>query len=125
MPEPMKTADGSPSRRASVSSSAVVLRTVPSTWSTRTRTSVMDSLSRSLRSDELLAGQELDQLVGSRAVLVGHDGPGRARRPRLEAGDLGPGGIGTDLTGVDTEVGQRDLLDRLLLRGHDPLERRV
>jgi hypothetical protein len=41
----MNTADGSPSRRARVSISLVVLRTVPPTWSTRTRTSLMISSS--------------------------------------------------------------------------------
>jgi hypothetical protein len=38
---PMNTADGSPRRRAKVSSSPVVLRTCPSTWSTSTRISVI------------------------------------------------------------------------------------
>ncbi len=39
--DPIRTADGSPRRRAIVSSSRVGLVTLPSTWSTRTRTSLM------------------------------------------------------------------------------------
>src|SRR4029078_11661098 len=83
----MKTADGSPSRRAMVSSSWVGLRTAPSTWSTRTRISLMlvvssvcDTSGGRLRSDELLRSQEPDQRLGAAAVVVGHDLAGGARR---------------------------------------------
>src|SRR6478736_634870 len=124
----MKTADGSPRRRAMVSSSEVVLRTSPSTWSTRTRTSAMSSGFPSEecagRSDELLRGQELGQLRAA-VTLVGDDLALLARRALREGLDLGPGGVEADLGGVDPEVAQRPRLDRLLLGRHDPLERGV
>ena len=66
-PLPTNTAAGSPSRRASVSSSAVTFLTSPSAWSTRTRTSAMSVVQPF--SDELLGREELGELV-------------RRRRPR-------------------------------------------
>src|SRR3954447_15563043 len=76
---PATTADGSPRARAAVSASSVVLRTPPPAGlsSTRTRTSAMGMslLFLRSRSDDLLLGQEADQLL--RAVaLVGHLHPG-------------------------------------------------
>src|SRR3712207_3882165 len=122
---PRTTADGSPSARAAVSASSVVLRTPPPAGlsSTRTRTSAMTValLRSSVRSDDLLLGEEADQLVGA-VALVGHLDAGALRRARGEVHDLG-GGVGeAHLPGVDPQVGQRPALDRLLLRGHDPLE---
>src|SRR4051812_22702566 len=107
----MNTADGSPSRAAIVSSSRGGLRTAPSTWSTRTRTS--DMVQRS--SDELLGGEELGERLGARAVLVLDDlagGAGRAGRGLL---DRAPRHRQADLVGVHPEVGQRPGLQRLLL----------
>src|SRR6476469_1808148 len=124
----MKTADGSPRRRAIVSISLVVLRTVPPTWSTRTRTSLMGSLPQTLEtagSDELLRREEVDQRRGAAAVLVGHDLARAARGPLVRALDGRPGGRQPDLLGLDAEVAQRPGLDRLLLGRHDPLEGRV
>src|ERR1035437_9390958 len=100
----MKTADGSPRRRAIVSSSEVVLRTTPSRWSTRTRTSAMCvtptsicsgdkrvAVSGRVGSDELLGGQELCKL-GAALTLVGDDLALGARWTPGEGLDLGPGG---------------------------------
>src|SRR5680860_526061 len=121
----MNTADGSPSRRAMVSSSWVVLRTAPSTWSTSTRTSAMCVISFvACRSDELAAGEEPGELRAA-VPLVGDHLTGLAGRALGELGDLGPGRLQADLARVDPEVGHRPRLDRLLLGGHDPLERRV
>src|SRR3954447_4842556 len=118
----MNTADGSPSRLAMVSSSYVGLRTAPSTWSTRTRISLMSLQSFSLASDELLGGEELDQRSGARAVLVGDDLAGGARRTGLGVLHRRPRATEPDLAGVDAEVAQRHRLQRLLLRRHDALE---
>src|SRR5512139_3962217 len=119
----MNTADGSPRRRAIVRSSLVVLRTAPSTWSTRTRISLMSATGPS--SDELLRSEELGQRCGARAVLVGDDLALRPRRPGGGVLHLRPRRGEADLRAVDAQVGQRPGLDRLLLGGHDPLERRV
>src|SRR5213080_972886 len=116
----MKTAEGSPSRLAMVRSSYVGFLTAPSTWSTTTRTS---DIRRS--SDELLGSEELGQRLGARTVLVLDDLAGGARRAGRGVDDLGPRGARADLTRVDTQVAQRPGLERLLLGGHDPLERRV
>src|SRR3954470_5619220 len=122
----MNTAAGSPSRRAIVSISFVVLRTVPPTWSTRTRTSLMFSTSESGigagGSDELLRRQEVNQRLGAAAVVVGDDLALAARRPLLGALHGGVRRVQPDVLGVDADVAQRPRLDRLLLRGHDPLE---
>src|SRR4051795_7726327 len=117
----MKTADGSPRRLAIARSSYVGLRTAPSTWSMRTRTSDMGRGS----SDELLRGEELDQRRGARAVLVLDDLAGGARRAGGRVLDGGPGRVEPDLARVDAQVAERPGLERLLLRGHDALERRV
>src|SRR4029079_19527264 len=128
----MNTADGSPNRRAMVSSSWVGLRTAPSTWSTRTRISLMLVVSSVCdqswgrpRSDELLRGKEPDQRLGAAAALVCHDLAGGARRTGLGALDPGPRLLEADLAGVDPDVGELQGLQWLLLRGHVPLERRV
>src|SRR5699024_2618380 len=117
----MKTADGSPRRRAIVSISAAGFFTSPFAWSTRTRTSAMSVLLRvwSRRSDELLGGEELGEL-GAAIALVGDDGALLARGALGRRLDRGPGIGEADLPGVDAEVGEAPLLDRLLLRGHDP-----
>src|SRR5699024_4466414 len=120
-PEPTKTADGSPRRAAAVSISAVVLRTFPSTWSTRTRTSAM-VVTPSLwsGSDELAGGQELGEGLAALA-LIGHDLTRSPRRTRLDALHRGPGSRQPDLTGIHSQVTQPPGLHRLLLGGHDPL----
>src|SRR5665647_2614618 len=134
-PAPMKTADGSPRRRAIVSISRVVFRTVPSTWSTRTRTSAMrysyfcsgDQPVRVINlvgSDELVGGQELCKL-GATVTLIGDDLALRTWRTLGEGLDLGPGRAHAHRAGVEAQVGQRPRLDRLLLRGHDALEGRI
>src|SRR4051795_5120938 len=91
---PATTADGSPSARAAVSASRVVLRTpVPSGLSsTRTRTSAMGMCLLFLRSgsDDLLGGEELHQL-GAAVALVGHLHPGALRRAAGEVQHLGAG----------------------------------
>ena len=51
--------------------------------------------------------------------------PACARRALGDRLDRGPRRAEPDLRGVDAEVGQRPGLHRLLLRRHDPLERRV
>src|SRR6478609_5004738 len=117
----MKTADGSPRRLAIARSSYVGLRTAPSTWSMRTRTSDMGRRS----SDELLRGEELGQRRGARAVLVRDDLAGHARRAGGGVLDRGPRGVEADLARVDPDVAERPGLERLLLRRHDALERRV
>src|SRR6478736_3604261 len=104
-----------------VSSSFVVLRTVPSTWSTRTRISLMSQTPFRSGSDELLGGEELGQRGGAGAVLVGDDLAGRPRRTLGGLLDLRPGHRQPDLLRLDTQVGQRVGLQRLLLRRHDPL----
>src|SRR5688500_5264041 len=119
----MNTAEGSPRRRAIVRSSLVVLRTAPSTWSTSTSTSLMSKPRAS--SDELLAREEVDQRLGATAGLVRDDLAGGARRTRLGRLDRGPRGREADLVSADSEVTEREGLDRLLLRGHDALEGRV
>src|SRR4051812_22163072 len=106
-----------------VSSSVVVLRTAPSTWSTSTRTSAMRiSLSKvGAGSDELLGGEELGELQTAVALVLDHL-PVLARRPRRDLLDRRPGRGQPDLPGLDAEVGQTPGLHRLLLGGHDPLE---
>src|SRR3954468_14511800 len=102
-PRPARTAAGSPSRRAMVSSSAVVLRTDPSAWSTRTRTVLTTLCSLALVegwSDELGAGEEPHELAPAVAV-VGHDLPGLTRRPRANGVHGTPGGTQADARGVD------------------------
>src|SRR4051812_12455140 len=120
----MNTAAGSPSRRARVSSSAVVLRTEPSTWSTSTSTCAIGVTPLPVRaeswtSDQLRAGQVRDQPAAA-VARVGDDLAGLPRRAGGDLLDHRPGGGGADLVGGDVQVGQRPGLDRLLLRGHDP-----
>src|SRR3954465_9380331 len=122
----MTTADGSPSARAAVSASRVVLRTPPPAGlsSTRTRTSAMGmSPLPSIRagSDDLLGGEEADELLGA-VALVGDLHALALGRAAGEVEHLA-GGVGqADAARLDTEVGERLGLHRLLLRGHDPLE---
>src|SRR3712207_4716133 len=130
---PTTTAAGSPSARAAVSASSVVLRTPSPVGlpSTRTRTSAMTRTPREKEeegkpkrrsgSDDLLGGQEVDQLL--RAVALVGDlhalALGRAAgEVEHRAGRAGQAHGGR----VDAQVGQGLLLHRLLLRGHDPLE---
>src|SRR3954464_5719019 len=120
----MTTAEGSPSPRAAVSASRVVLRTPPPAGfsSTRTRTSAMTvSPLPGSGSDDLLAGEEADELL--RAVALVDDLHALALRRAAGEVEHLAGGVGqAHRPGVDAQVGQRLGLDRLLLRGHDPLE---
>src|SRR3712207_1070909 len=124
---PMTTAEGSPSARAAVSASSVVLRgPLPAgLTSTRTRTSAMSvilscSVSRAW-SDELLGGEEADELL--RAVaLVGHLDALALRRAAGEVEHSAARGAQPDGRRVDAQVGQGQGLHRLLLGRHDPLE---
>src|SRR5690606_4030864 len=84
-PGPAQTADGRPSRRASVSSSRVTFLTSPSTCSTRTR--ISDISVKPPFSDELLGREELGDL-GTAVALVLDDRAGGARRRRGEVDDL-------------------------------------
>src|SRR4029453_786245 len=122
----MTTAEGSPSARAAVSASRVVLRTPPPAGlsSARTRTSAMGMFSSSLiraGSDDLLGGEVADQLLGA-VALVGDLDALALRRAAGEVEHLAGGAGQADGGGVDAEVGQGQRHDRLLLRGHDPLE---
>src|SRR3954470_11595115 len=123
---PTTTAAGSPSCLAAVSSSKVAFLTVPSTESTRTRTSAISRIPLSSRpaSDELLGGEEVGDL-GAAVPFVLHDLAGFARRGVLERLDRAPRVGQADLRGVEPEVGERLDVDRLALRGHDALEGRV
>src|SRR5690606_10988385 len=124
---PTTTADGSPSARAAVSSSYVTFLTSPSTWSTRTSTSLMSSFlvcRRSMKSDDLLGHQVLGDLRAT-VAFVGDLLTGGPRRLRRRLQDGGPGIGEAELGRVDVEVGDGQGLHRLLLGGHDALERRV
>src|ERR1035437_6499828 len=98
----MKTTDGSPRRRAIVSSSRAVLRTTPSRCSTRTRTSAM-CVSPNLGlvgSDELVRGQELGKL-GAALTLIGDDLALRTGRALGKGLDRGPGPGQSDAQSVN------------------------
>src|SRR3954470_13485450 len=123
----MTTAEGSPRARAAVSASRVVLRTPSPAGlsSTRTRTSAMTvSPLPGSGSDDLLGGEEADELL--RAVpLVGHLHALALGRAAGEVDDLAGRVRQAHRAGVEPEAGSRQLLHRLLLAGHDPLERGV
>src|SRR5437764_5145460 len=121
---PTTTAEGSPSTRAAVSSSSVTFLTSPSTWSTRTSTSAISLFLLETVSDELLADQVLGDLRAAVALVLDLLARG-ARRLRGRLEHTRPGVAEADLARVDTQVGDGERLDRLLLRGHDALERRV
>src|SRR3954470_21317552 len=130
---PSTTAEGSPSARAAVSASRVVLRTPPPAGlsSTRTRTSAMGCSPlpselgcRAAGSDDLLGGEEADELLGA-VALVGDLHALALRGAAGEVEHLGPGVRQADGAGIQAQVGQRLRLHRLLLRRHDPLERGV
>src|ERR1022692_540706 len=127
-PGPAHTTAGSPNRRASVSSSQVTFLTVSPECSARTRTSAMnDSLPLGpgqAGSDELLRGEELGRLDAAVALVL-DDRAGLPRRPLSPADYLGCAGGEADPGRVDAHVREAQRLDRLLLGGPDPLERRV
>src|SRR5262249_18715788 len=79
---------------------------------------------RPFRSDELLRGEELGRLDAAVALIL-DDRACRTGRPLAETDHLGRGGSEPHLGGVDPGVGDAQHFDRLLLRRHDPLERRV
>src|SRR3954464_13621760 len=121
----MTTAEGSPSAPAAVSDPSVVLRTPPPAGlsSTRTRTSAMTvSPLPASGSDDLLGGQETVELLGAVAP-VGDLHALALGRAAGEVEHLGGRVREAHAAGLDADVGQRLRLDRLLLGGHDPLER--
>src|SRR3978361_730231 len=121
---PRTTADGSPRARAAVRASRVVLRTPPPAGlsSARTRTSAMGCvllfLGSGPDSDDLLAGEELDELLCA-VTLVGNLDALALRRTPGEVEHLRGGRGQTDAGGVDAEVGQRFRLDRLVVARED------
>src|SRR4051794_7644879 len=124
---PSTTAAGSPSARAAVSSSYVTFLGAPPACSTRTSTSAMSACRpfSSLWSDELLAREELGDLHAA-VTLVLAPLAGLPRRARRERHDLAGRPGQPDRACLDTlEVGQGERGDRVLLGGHDALERRV
>src|SRR5580692_7973920 len=132
-PGPAQTTEGSPNRRARVSSSQVTFLTVSPSCSARTRISAMCSGPSSLGlnaacvnpgSDELLRGEELGRLHAAVAFVL-DDRAGLPGRPLGEADHLGGRRSEADLAGLEADVRHAQGLDRLLLRRHDPLERRV
>ena len=71
-----------------------------------------------------LLRQERDDLLGGAAVVL--DLARVAARRRVgEREHLGARALLAGLGGVEAEVAERELLLRLRLRAHDPLERRV
>src|SRR5690242_4161941 len=127
-----------PLLRASVSSSSVADVTLSPVASAKTHTLLsaivcVSSCSRASvvkrtqwlgSSDELQALEETDDLLGAGAVVL-ELLAGLARRCLLDVRDLLPRTRPTDVRGVESEVARGDLVDRLALRRHDPLERRV
>src|SRR3954466_15807236 len=114
----MTTADGSPRARAAVSASRVVLRTPPvASSSTRTRTSAMTvSPLPGSGSDDLLGGEESDELLGAVALVWDLHALALGRAAG-EVEDLARGTRQADGRGVDAQVGQRPGLHGLLLGG--------
>src|SRR6266581_6137703 len=106
-PSPTNTAAGSPSSRALASISALTFLRLPSSCSTRTRIVAMPCLLElGRRLDELVRGQELDQLGRGGAVARVLDHLARlARRARGGVHHRGGGAGAADLAGVDAEVG--------------------
>src|SRR4051812_42358673 len=100
--------------RAALMALRVVLRRPPSMSSATTRTSVMTISFSALRgSDDLGFVLELaDEVVDG---LDEHTGLARGRQLELHVARAG--------RNVGAEAGERLLGDRLLLRGHDALER--
>src|ERR1700743_2117718 len=107
----MTTAAGSRIVRAALSSSKVDLRTVPSTESTRTRTSAM-CMCLPTRSDQFLGREVVRDLGRAVAVVLDHLA-GLTRRSHLERDDLRARHGQPDLGRVDPEVTDRQRLDRL------------
>src|SRR5687768_15603944 len=110
------------SSRAFESSSSVMLRGLPSAASATTQ--ILFSAMSVVLLDDLELLEELDDALVSIA-LVDDDLAGLALFGRGHVGDLLAGAGLPDLAGVEAEVGDLQLLDRLALGGHDPLEARV
>src|SRR5438270_3190979 len=110
-PVPSAIAATSPRSRARVRISAAVGFSFPSESSATTRILAI--------SDHLRVGEDLDDLVDRRAVVL-DDRPGLARLRVSDALDR----LGIRAA-IDAEVGQRELLHLFGARGHDALERRV
>src|SRR3546814_5920158 len=116
----------SPSDRALARSSRVRGLTVPSVASayTQIRLRAMCFLLSIGVLDDLEAVEELDDLAEGFAVVL-DDLAGFALGCVLDGDDLLAGTSGTDLRGVEAEIGDGDLFDRLRLGGHEPREGRV
>src|SRR2546421_362674 len=118
-PPHVKASTVLPRLRAAVSSSSEMVRGLPSNASATTQI-----LFTGMASDHLqLLEEGHDPFVGVAFVL-----DDLARLALFGGGDfhdLLAGAISADLARLDTEVGDLELVDRLVLGRHDPFERRV
>ena len=95
---PWTTAAGSPSRRASVSSSRLGFRMTPSSWWTRTRTVLTAASEGLVDLQKLVGGEEIGQLCGG-VALVGDDRAGLPGRPGPDRPHLRGRATGADPIG--------------------------
>src|SRR3954447_14216118 len=109
------------SSRAFARISRVVDDTLPAFASAKTQ--IFESVMMGLLDDLEIVEIGHDLLEAGAVVL--DDLAGLARRSGSDAGDLLAGTGPADGGGVDAEIGDGDLVDRLALGRHDPLERRV
>src|SRR6478672_8917148 len=109
------------SSRALVRISRVVDDTLPSVASAKTQ--IFESVMMGLLDDLEVVEIGHDLLEAGAVVL--DDLAGLAGRCGSDAGDLLAGAGPADVGGIETEVGDGHLVDRLALGGHDPLERGV
>src|SRR4029453_2924918 len=132
-PPPYTASTVSPSSRAFVSISSVMGATLPSAASARTQmrfraiaatVSYVSVPVRPRPSDDLEVLEEGDDLGVALAVVL-DDLPGLTGRRLVHSHDVLTGAGRAHGGGVDAQVGQRQLIDRLGLGGHDPLEARV
>src|SRR3954454_9146210 len=109
------------SSRALVRISRVVDDTLPSVASAKTQ--ILERVMTGLL-DDLEVVEIGDDLLEAGAVVL-DDLAGLAGRSGGDAGDLLAGAGPADRRSVEAEIGDGELVDRLALGGHDPLERRV
>src|SRR3954465_7999990 len=108
----------SPSSRALASISSVIVLTLSPSLSAYTQT-LLNPIS-----DHLQVLERFDDLLEAFAVVF-DDRAGLAFLGLVGGADLLTGPGPADDPGVEAEVGDLHLVDRLRLRGHDPLEARV